>query len=237
MVGPARGLPGPEPGAAVDPFDPTTLFRVVDLTGVVANGLLGSAVARSRSFDLIGFLVLAIASGLGGGMIRDVLLDAGPPIALTDPAYLTAALGAALVGYLLALEGRLPRRLLVLADALALGCWAATGTTKALGVGLEPLAAVILGVVTAVGGGMLRDLLAGRVPQVLGGSTLYATFAVLASLQAALLHERLGETTVMAAAIVLCLVMVPLARRRGWTLPGPVDVAGPVRRRDRRPDR
>lgn len=215
----------------MDPFDPTTLFRVVDLTGVVANGLLGAAVARGQRFDLIGFLVLAIAAGLGGGMIRDVLLDAGPPIALTDPAYLTCALGAAVVGYLLAFEGRLPRRLLVVADALALGCWAGTGTAKALGVGLDPPAAVILGVVTAVGGGMLRDLLAGRVPQVLGGNTLYATFAVLASLQAALLHRHLGETAVMATGILLCLVLVPLARRQGWTLPGPVDVAGPVRRR------
>lgn len=91
-------------------FDSVTgtadLFRVLDLTGVVANALLGGAVARAMRFDLVGFSVLAVVSGLGGGIIRDTLLQAGPPVALTDYRYLTAALLGALVAFAVRFEGR-----------------------------------------------------------------------------------------------------------------------------------
>ena len=86
-----------------------SLFRIVDVTGVVASGLLGGAVARSKRFDIVGFVSLAIITGLGGGMLRDVLLNSGFPVALTDPAYLAGALIAALVAYVVRLDGTFPR--------------------------------------------------------------------------------------------------------------------------------
>lgn len=199
-------------------FDPTTLFRIVDIMGVVANGLLGGIVARRMRFDIVGFLVLAILSGLGGGMIRDVLLTTRP-IALTDPAYLGGAISAAAVAYFVTLHGKWLRRALVIADALAVGCWSATGTIKALAFGLDAVPAVLLGVTTAVGGGMLRDVLTGRIPSIFGGNTLYATLAVIGSFEALWL-TKLGLSGVgMGVAIVTCAVLGVLARRFGWRLP------------------
>lgn len=205
-------------------WDPDVLFRIVDVMGVVANGLLGGAVARSRRFDLVGFATLAIISGLGGGMIRDVLLGAGYPVALTDPAYLSGALVAAFVAYVIHLEGTWTRRVLAMADVLALGCWSATGTIKAASLGLEPVPSVMLGVITAVGGGMLRDVLVGKTPAVFGGNTLYATVGILGSIEALILFH-LGLSNVgMAASIITCAVLGLLARRLGWMLPEPIDL-------------
>ena len=201
-------------------FDPTWAFRVVDVTGVLANGLLGGAVARTHRFDAVGFVVLAIASGLGGGMLRDVLLNR-LPVALTDPWYLGGALVSAAVAYLLTLEGRPARRLLAVADVLALGCWSATGASKALGIGLGWMPAVMLGVITAVGGGVIRDILVNRVPAIFGGSPLYATVAVVGSVEMVLLQGAGHPEAGMALSIVTCAALGLVARRRRWMLPGP----------------
>lgn len=199
-------------------FDAPTLFRAVDVLGVIANGLLGGIVARKMRFDIVGFLALALLSGLGGGMIRDMLLNTRP-VALIDPAYLIGVVGAAAVAYLVTLRGRWFRRFLVLADALAIGCWAATGTIKAVGFGLAPLPAILLGVTTAVGGGMIRDVVTGKIPAIFGGNTLYASLAAVGSLEA-LLFARLGLGEIgMGVAIATCSVFSVLARRYGWRLP------------------
>ena len=204
-------------------WDFEALYRFVDVMGVVANGLLGGAVARSHRFDIVGFATLAIISGLGGGMLRDVLLNAGYPVALTDPAYLTGALAAAAAAYFIHFEGALSRRALAVADVLALGCWSATGTIKAAALGLEVVPSIMLGVITAVGGGMLRDVLVGRTPAVFGGNTLYASLAVVGSIEA-LVFFHLGLREVgMGASILTCAVLGLLARRLGWMLPEPVD--------------
>lgn len=207
-------------------WDAETIFRIVDVTGVVANGLLGGAVARSRRFDIVGFATLAIISGLGGGMIRDVLLDVRP-VALTDPAYLGGALIAAVIAYVVHLEGALPRRALALADVLALGCWSATGTIKAAALGLQPIPSIMLGVITAVGGGMLRDVIVGKTPAVFGGNTLYASLGVLGSIQALVLFEVGHREAGMAASIITCAILGLLARKLGWMLPEPVDFRFP----------
>jgi uncharacterized membrane protein YeiH len=103
-------------------------------------------------------------------------------------------------------------------DALALGCWAAAGAQKTLEVGLSWLPAVLLGTITAVGGGALRDLTIRRIPQIFGGNTLYATCAVFASAVAVLFsyggHAQVGTLVATGAGAALCL----LARRRGWQL-------------------
>lgn len=199
-------------------FDPPTLFRVVDVLGVIANALLGGLIARRMRFDLVGFLVLGILSGLGGGLIRDMLLTTRP-VALTDPAYLAGAVAASAVAYLVTLHGKWLRRGLLLADVLAVGCWTATGTIKALGYGLGAMPAILLGVTTAVGGGLIRDVVTGKIPAIFGGSTLYATIATAGSLKALVLTEA-GLTEVgMGASILTCAVLGVLAQRFGWSLP------------------
>jgi uncharacterized membrane protein YeiH len=92
------------------PFDPTIVFQVVDLGGVLANGVLGGVVARRLRFDPVGFVTLALISGLGGGVLRDTLLQGGVPVALTNPAYLVCGLIGALIAFLVDLRGRFTRR-------------------------------------------------------------------------------------------------------------------------------
>ncbi|MDO5672482.1 MAG: TRIC cation channel family protein [Actinomycetaceae bacterium] len=205
-------------------MEAAVLFRIVDVTGVIANGLLGGALARSKNFDVIGFLALGIASALGGGMIRDMLLGQGFPVALTDPWYLSGAIASATLLYFINIEGLWWHRALVFADVLVLGCWSATGASKALTAGLGWIPAVFLGVITAVAGGMLRDVLVNRMPSIFGGNPLYATFSILAATQMVILQSQGYYTLGMASAIVLCAVFGLLARRFKWILPRPFGV-------------
>ena len=214
-------------------FDPEAVFRVVDLAGVLANGVLGGAVARQLRMDPVGFLVLALTSALGGGVLRDTLLQGGTPVALTDPAYLLAAIAGAFIAYLIELKGKWANRFLIVIDSFALGCWAATGTSKALAFGLEWLPAILIGVATAVGGGMIRDIAVGRVPAIFGGNTLYATGALVAAIEMAVLYHLGLRNLGMGLAIVSAAVICTVARRRGWRLPGPGELSVRLPRRQR----
>ncbi|WP_369066549.1 trimeric intracellular cation channel family protein [Kocuria carniphila] len=206
-------------------IEPRAVFDAVDLLGVITNGILGGVVARHLKLDLVGFTILAIISGLGGGMLRDTLLQQGFPVALSNPAYLTTALAGALIAYLLPLDQRWTQRGLFFVDTLSVGCWAATGTIKGLAAGLGWMPSILLGVVTAVGGGMIRDVAVGRLPAIFGGNTLYATSALIASIEMYLLAQ-LGQHTVgMAGAIVLSAAISLAARKFGWSLPGPANLS------------
>jgi uncharacterized membrane protein YeiH len=195
------------------------LFIGIDLTGVLANAMLGGVMARAARLHPVGFAALAIASGLGGGMIRDTLLQHGTPVALTNPAYIPTALIGAAIAFLLPVGGRLWNGAFLFVDALALGCWAATGALKTLSVGLAVLPALLLGTITAVGGGMTRDIFLRRIPAIFAGNTLYATSAVLASGVMVALY-RVGDPSIgLACATATGAGLTLLARRRGWGLP------------------
>ncbi|MDF8265734.1 trimeric intracellular cation channel family protein [Luteipulveratus flavus] len=195
------------------------LNRLLDLTGVLANAILGGLIARQERLDPIGFVTLAVLSGLGGGILRDVLLQAGRPVALTDYAYLLAALAGATISYLANVQGRTWERVWPVVDALALGTWAAVGAQKSLAVGVGWLPAILLGTVTAVGGGAIRDVVVRRVPSVLGGNTLYATCAILASAVLVLCTELSRPSLGLVASTLVGAGLCLLARWRGWFLP------------------
>ena len=202
--------------------DPIELFiRAVDLTGVFANAILGGLIARAKRFDPVGFLTLAITSGLGGGMIRDVLLQVGPPLALTDSAYLLVAIAGTAVAFFVPVSKRLWDLSFPYLDALALGCWSAAGASKALAAGLGWLPAVMMGTITAVGGGVLRDVVLRKTPSVFGGNTLYATSAILASIVLVVLQPLTVAPTATLTAIVTGMLVTLLARRLEWRLPSP----------------
>lgn len=205
-------------------MDPELLFRIVDLTGVIANGVIGSALARAMGFDLVGFLALGTASGLGGGMVRDMLLGTGFPVALTDPWYLGCAFLSSCVAYIIPFEGRWTKRGLVLADVLSLGCWSATGASKALSAGLGWIPSIFLGVVTAVMGGMIRDIMINRIPSIFGGNPLYATFSVLGASQMIIFQTNGMYEVGMASSIIMCGIFGILARRYNWVMPGALNV-------------
>lgn len=199
------------------------LFRIIDLTGVFLNGIIGGRLARQKRFDAVGFAVLAIMSALGGGMIRDTLLQSGPPVALTDPYYLITALAGALLAFLWKLDSRLAGRLIVVADGIVLGTWAATGTMKTLSLGFGVMPAIMLGMITAVGGGMVRDVSAGNIPMVFGGNNLYATPAAVASIiMTIFFFQDLNMLGMLAATIIGSLFTV-VAHWRKWQLPTNAD--------------
>lgn len=195
------------------------VFLSVDVGGVVVAGVLGGMVARERRFDLVGFVALALMAALGGGMLRDVLLQSGPPVALTNPYYLGGAVLGAVVAFLLPLRGKWWHRFFILADAFVLGAWSATGTIKTveLGFGIGP--AMLLGVITGVGGGMIRDIAVGRTPAIFGGNTLYATGALAATIPAMALWHAGHPNLALIAATLVGGIVCTAARWYKWRLP------------------
>jgi uncharacterized membrane protein YeiH len=196
-----------------------TALVVLDLAGTFIFALSGGMAGVKHRLDLFGVLVLAFAAGNAGGLTRDVLLGATPPPAISDWRYIGISLAAGLVtfGWASVID-RLRSSVLVL-DAAGLAVFAVSGALKALAAGLNPVAAILLGALTGVGGGMLRDLLVSETPAVLRGE-LYASAALAgatAVVIARLLHLPTPAGAISGAA--LCFVLRFLAIRRGWRLP------------------
>ena len=196
-----------------------SVTNVLDLAGVFASALLGGSLARTMDFDLFGFLVVGFVSGLGGGMLRDTLLQNGPPVALVDPLYVPVAIAGALIAFLVSFSELTWDRLFTVLDAAVIGFWSVVGVQRTFDAGLDWPAAIIMGTITAVGGGAMRDLMLRRVPAVFGGNALYATVAVAAS-AVMVIASHLGSPSIgIVAAIVLSLVLRWGAVRWGWGLP------------------
>lgn len=155
------------------------LLLTLDLAGTFAFALNGALTAiRVAELDIIGVLTLGVITALGGGILRDIVIDSLPPATFSDWRYLAVAAAGALIAFTLGprLE-RLSRSITVL-DAAGLSLFAVTGASKALAFGLGPVQAVLLGALTGVGGGTVRDMMLQRVPTVLR-SELYAIPALL----------------------------------------------------------
>jgi uncharacterized membrane protein YeiH len=150
-----------------------------DLGATFAFGLTGALAAMKRGYDVVGIFFLALASGIGGGLIRDgVFLHGGPTPLLTDARYILLILGATIVGALFGRHVTRIRRVVAVIDALGLGAYAAFGTQKALLSGLSAPAAVLVGVINAAGGGLLRDVITREEPLVFRPGQFYVLTAV-----------------------------------------------------------
>lgn len=196
------------------------LLRGLDLAGTLVFALEGARAGEAAGLDLLGIAVLAMATAFGGGVLRDVLSAAAPPLALRDPLYpLTALLGAALAVALPV--AALPGTALPWLDALGLSLFAVAGAEAALDRGLNALSATLLGGLTAVGGGALRDIMLARVPLVLHAD-IYAT-AALAGAAALLGARRAGVRPAAAAGLgfAVCLGLRSAALALHWQLPHP----------------
>jgi len=150
-----------------------TILYVVALAAVAVNAASGVLEAGRRPFDLFGMVVVALAAALGGGSLRDVLLDR-TVFWIADQTYLIAAIASGLATFALVRLVRLPARLFLLPDAIGLALFTVSGTQAALAVGAPWLVASLMGVITGVFGGILRDMLCNEVPLVFTGE-LYAT--------------------------------------------------------------
>lgn len=200
--------------------EPTLL--VLDLVGTFAFGLNGALTAvRAARLDVVGVLTLGMITALGGGVIRDVLIGATPPATFLDWRYFALAAGGATIAF--ALSRRLHRlqTLITVFDAIGLSVFAVIGAGKALAYGIGPAPAILLGVVTAVGGGTIRDTLVRQVPTVLQ-SELYAIPALIAAGLTVLAIE-LGVYGLPAAlgAAAVCFVIRMLGVRYGLNAPRP----------------
>lgn len=198
------------------------LSLVLNLLGTFFFAISGSLLAARRGFDLVGSLILGSLTGLGGGVVRDVVLGV-PPTAFTEPVYLAAPLAAALLVYFL-FSGveRFPRTLLIF-DAAGLGLFCTTGTVKALDAGMNPVAAVLLGVATGIGGGLLRDVVANRDPELFNPKQLYAVPALAGAAVIAVVWT-LGAYSFLTALIVAAGVFALRvgSLRFKWRAPGAI---------------
>jgi uncharacterized membrane protein YeiH len=199
----------------------SALENLINLIGLAAFAVSGALLAVRRRFDIVGMAVLATITAIGGGVIRDVLIGAIPPAALRNVWWLAIPLLATVVVFFFQRPVRKLNRAVLFFDAIGLGVFCASGTAKAIAYGLGPLAAAAMGVVTGIGGGILRDLLAGDIPSVLrADSKLYAVPAVLGSGFVAAAHQVGwdGAWVQVIAAAGICGLRL-LALWRGWGAP------------------
>jgi uncharacterized membrane protein YeiH len=198
------------------------LLLVLDLVGTFAFGLNGAMTAvRAARLDIVGVLTLGVITALGGGIIRDVLIGAIPPATFRDWRYLALALGGALAAFGLS---RLLARLeapINLLDAVGLSVFAVMGAAKALEFGLGVGPATLLGGITGVGGGVIRDTLLGQVPSVLR-SDLYAIPAlVAAALTVGAIRAGIYDLPAALGAAAVCFAIRMLGIRFRLNAPGP----------------
>ena len=200
------------------PFAPQ-LLMLLDFVGTFAFALSGALVATRRRLDLFGVLVLSFAAATAGGMVRDVLLGATPPVAIVDWRYLAVSSAAGLLTFFRHADVERMRNPVQVFDAVGLALFAVLGADKALAAGLGPVGAVMLGMLTGVGGGIVRDVLVAQVPHVLQRE-LYAIAALLGATVVVVGHA-LGLPPAPTAIVgaLLCFVVRWFAIRRGWHLP------------------
>jgi uncharacterized membrane protein YeiH len=198
----------------------------VDLAAIVVGALTGGLLAAREGFAVSGVLLLAITGGLGGGLIRDILLGDLPPVALTNRAYLpTVAIAAAVTFFFSGWLARLTVLLVVL-DAVTLGFFTVIGAQKAQLVGLSSAAVVFIGTVTAVGGAVIRDMLLAQRADIVQPGPYNAVAALIGAAALAILAGplRLDPAPVAVAVIVLVAALRLLSVWRGWAAPVAVDL-------------
>jgi uncharacterized membrane protein YeiH len=190
-----------------------------DLGGTFVFALSGATAGVQHRLDLFGVLVLSFAAGNSGGIARDLMIGAVPPAAISDWRYIAVSMLAGLITfYWYRVINRLRSPVLVF-DAAGLGLFAVAGAAKALAFHAGPVAATLLGMLTGIGGGMVRDILVREIPSVLR-TELYAVAALMGAavvVSGGMLH--LSAPVAATAGAVLCFGLRFVAMRRGWQLP------------------
>ncbi|WP_080236888.1 trimeric intracellular cation channel family protein [Spirosoma rigui] len=198
-----------------------SLYTVLDLAGTFVFAISGATAARQRGLDLFGICTLAFTVACGGGIIRDLCIGAVPPAGLATWYYLAASIAA--TGLTVGLYPVVQRinHPVILFDALGLSLFAVTGAEKVLSYGHNAQVAVLLGTTSAVGGGVLRDILLNRVPVILE-KEIYASAALLGALLVVLGNylKWVSADWVSILAIATCFTVRMLALRYHWNLPG-----------------
>lgn len=201
-------------------YNPDFLLLVVDLLGTYVFAVEGAMTAIRANLDLLGLLVLSFATALGGGIIRDMLIGAVPPNSIRDWRYgATALAGGGTVFFFYQFFQSVPQPLMITLDAAGLALFAVAGAEKALEFGINPLIAVLMGGLTGVGGGTIRDVLLAQVPAVLR-TDVYAAAALAGAVVVVVgIRLRLHRGFVMTLGAVACFVLRMVAVGQHWNLP------------------
>jgi uncharacterized membrane protein YeiH len=196
------------------------VLYAVDLAGTFVFAVEGASAAAHGNLDVLGMMVLAFSTAVGGGIFRDLLIGAVPPQPLRDWRYgVTAFAGAAVVFFLDDFVRQLPPNVVVVLDAGGLALFAVSGAGKALAYKIHPFIAILMGTITGVGGGTVRDVLLAQVPVVLR-SDVYATAAMAGSAVMVLgLRLRMSSSAMAAAGGLVCFTLRLVAVWRYWNLP------------------
>lgn len=196
-----------------------TILLALDLIGTFVFALSGAIVGVRKRLDLFGVLVIAFAAGNAGGIVRDTLIGSTPPGAISNWRYIVVSMLAGLAIFFYSPFIQRHKNLILMFDGAGLALFAVNGTQKALTFGLNPLAAAMLGMLSGIGGGILRDLLVNEIPTVLKAE-LYATAALMGAFIVVLgfvLNMPSGYISILGA--LVCFTIRFLAIRRGWRLP------------------
>jgi uncharacterized membrane protein YeiH len=212
-------------GAVVEPP------LAISLAAVFLGGLSGAIFSVQRKFAVTGVLAIAIATGLGGGIIRDLLLG-HTPVALTDPSYLPLVVGAAFIGFFFASLVHRGALLLNILDPIWMGLFAVIGAQQTLNADLGSFAAILVGCISAFGGAVLRDLLAGETPQLVLPGPINYLAAILGAIIYVGMVEWAGIDKVISEWVTIAIVfgLRMLALKYGIKAPEPVDLPHHVRR-------
>src|SRR3954468_1631849 len=190
-----------------------------DLIGVAVFAASGASAAIAKRLDLFGVAFVGFVAALGGGIVRDLVIDAVPPLAFADCLFPVASFLAAVVVFRLHPQLSRLRRTVLLLDAAGLGLFTVTGTLKALNAGVPPVGACLAGMLTAIGGGLARDLLTGEIPVVLQRD-IYAVASLGGAILVTILHGTgvAGPISTVAAAVLITGARL-LALYRRWSVP------------------
>ena len=197
-----------------------TFYYFLDLGGTFAFAISGATAAKERGLDLFGICAVAFTVACGGGIIRDLCIGAIPPAGLTTWYYLATSMLAAMMTIGLYPIVKLLKRPVIFFDAIGLSMFAVTGAQKSLSFGHNAEVAVLLGIITAVGGGIIRDILLTRIPVILE-KEVYASAALVGAL-IVVLGDHFGWLTrdwISIIALIVCFTLRMLALRNQWNLP------------------
>lgn len=206
-----------------------TIFFIIEVVGTIAFACSGAMVAIEKRLDLLGVVVLGVTTAVGGGMMRDILIGIHPPTLFMKPVYVTMAFVAVMVLFVVIRYRAMPvevlssityERVMNLLDAVGLGAFTVVGIDTAIdaGYGGYHFLMVFLGVITGVGGGILRDIMAGQTPYVLK-KHVYASASIAGAVCYVLFLDLIPQEMAMVISAVLVVVIRLLARHYKWNLP------------------
>ncbi len=197
------------------------ILYILDLIGVAVFAISGALAAGRKQLDLLGVVVIAVVTAIGGGTLRDLLLDRHPVFWIENPIYLQVILAAALLTVLYAKFLRPPHKALLIADALGLALFSISGAQIAEQANLHGIIIILMGTITGTAGGVLRDVLLADIPVILRRGRIYAT-AAIGGIGAYLLLQQLGLESSLAALLGMGVVAVLRLTAIIWGLMLPI---------------